>query len=225
MGAKSVLSVQFARMLTPGLCRRRQEGMALMGRIRAGSVYPRCRCRHGPGGKRRGASCPQLGKEGHGSWYFSLDLPRPPGEGRRRVRRGGYPTRQAAKAGAGPAVRALQRGDHGGGLAGDLAAHPRGCGTAPAPPTPRTSGSTWHRAWAAWCWPSCTPGTWRRCSARCWAGRGDERGAGAAGARDAALGAERRSARAVADRQPRPVCAAAAAPGAWVSKMTRFTHS
>lgn len=69
----------------------------LMGGIRAGSVYPRCGCRQGPAGKWRGASCPRLGHPGHGSWFFSLDLPRVPGGGRRRVRRGGYPTRQAAE--------------------------------------------------------------------------------------------------------------------------------
>jgi integrase len=68
-----------------------------MGRKRAGSVYPRCGCRQGRAGLRRGASCPQLGEEGHGSWFFSLDLPRALGGRRRRVRRGGYATRHAAE--------------------------------------------------------------------------------------------------------------------------------
>jgi len=68
-----------------------------MGRKPAGSVYPRCGCRRGRAGARRGASCPQLGQEGHGSWFFSLDLPRTPGGHRRRVRRGGHATRQAAE--------------------------------------------------------------------------------------------------------------------------------
>jgi hypothetical protein len=31
-------------------------------------------------------SCPRLGEAGHGSWYFSLDLPRHVDEGRRRLR-------------------------------------------------------------------------------------------------------------------------------------------
>ena len=38
-------------------------------------------CRQGRAGARRGASCPQLGQQGHGSWYFSLDLPRTTGGG------------------------------------------------------------------------------------------------------------------------------------------------
>jgi integrase len=62
---------------------------------RAGSVYPRCGCRQGRA--HCGASCPRLGEEGHGSWFFSLDLPRTTGGRRCRVRRGGYPNRQAAE--------------------------------------------------------------------------------------------------------------------------------
>jgi integrase len=68
-----------------------------MGSKRAGSVYARCGCRQGRAGARRGASCPRLGQEGHGSWFFSLDLPRTVSGRRCRVRRGGYPTRQAAE--------------------------------------------------------------------------------------------------------------------------------
>ena len=68
-----------------------------MGSRRLGSVYSRCGCRHGPAGGQRGRSCPRLGQHGHGSWYFSLDLPPAPGALRRRVRRGGYPTRHAAE--------------------------------------------------------------------------------------------------------------------------------
>jgi hypothetical protein len=41
----------------------------------SGSVFARCGCRDRRGG-RRGASCPRLGETGHGSWYFSIDLPR-----------------------------------------------------------------------------------------------------------------------------------------------------
>jgi integrase len=38
-----------------------------------------------------------LGQAGHGSWYFSLDLPRHVDGGRRRLRRGGYLTGDAAE--------------------------------------------------------------------------------------------------------------------------------
>jgi integrase len=63
----------------------------------SGSVFARCGCRDKRGG-RRGASCPRLGEAGHGSWYFSLDLPRYAEGGRRRLRRGGYLTCDAAAA-------------------------------------------------------------------------------------------------------------------------------
>jgi len=43
-------------------------------------------------------SCPRLGEAGHGSWYFSIDLPRRVDGGRRRLRRGGYLTCEAADA-------------------------------------------------------------------------------------------------------------------------------
>lgn len=62
-----------------------------------GSVYSWCGCRE-PGTTRRlGARCPGRGLDGHGSWYLSLELP--PGlDGRRRIRRGGFPSRAAAEA-------------------------------------------------------------------------------------------------------------------------------
>jgi hypothetical protein len=63
-----------------------------------GSVYRRCGCRDMNTGRLLGASCPGLGSPGHGSWYFSADLPSAAGQ-RRRVRRGGFATRTAA---AGP---------------------------------------------------------------------------------------------------------------------------
>ena len=43
-------------------------------------------------------SCRRLGEAGHGSWYFSIDLPRRVDGGRRRLRRGGYLTPDAAAA-------------------------------------------------------------------------------------------------------------------------------
>jgi integrase len=60
-------------------------------------VFARCGCRDERGG-RRGASCPRLGEAGHGSWYFSSELPRYMDGGRRRLRRGGYLTCEAAAA-------------------------------------------------------------------------------------------------------------------------------
>jgi integrase len=60
-------------------------------------VFARCGCRDKHGG-RRGALCPRLGEAGHGSWYFSSELPRRVDGGRRRLRRGGYLTCEAAAA-------------------------------------------------------------------------------------------------------------------------------
>jgi integrase len=45
-----------------------------------------------------GARCPLRGQEGHGSWYLSLELPPALDGSRRRIRRGGYPSRQHAEA-------------------------------------------------------------------------------------------------------------------------------
>jgi len=78
----------------------------------AGSVFARCGCRDKRGG-RRGVSCPQLGEAGHGSWYFSLDLPRHVDGGRRRLRRGGYLSCDAA-ANARDTLSVPQPGDLGG---------------------------------------------------------------------------------------------------------------
>jgi len=60
-----------------------------------GSVYRRCGCRDQGSGRLLGAGCPGLSLPGHGSWYFSADMPSASGE-RRRVRRGGFATREAA---------------------------------------------------------------------------------------------------------------------------------
>jgi integrase len=78
----------------------------------SGSVYARCGCRD-KRGRRRGTSCPRLGETGHGSWYFSLDLPRHVDGGRRRLRRGGYLSCDAA-ADARDRLSAPQPGDPGG---------------------------------------------------------------------------------------------------------------
>ncbi len=62
-----------------------------------GRVYAWCGCRDQGTGRRLGSRCPRRGQRGHGSWYLSLDLPAGTDGGRRRVRRGGYPTRDAAR--------------------------------------------------------------------------------------------------------------------------------
>ena len=58
-------------------------------------------------------SCPRQGEAGHGSWYFSLDLPRHVDGGRRRLRRGGYLTCDAAAV-ARDKLSVPQPGDPGG---------------------------------------------------------------------------------------------------------------
>jgi integrase len=68
-----------------------------MARKPPGSVFKRCGCRRGRAGLRLGASCPRLAEEEHGSWFFSLELPRHAGGGRRRIRRGGYASREEAE--------------------------------------------------------------------------------------------------------------------------------
>jgi hypothetical protein len=62
-----------------------------------GSVYKRCGCRI-PGTRQRfGNACPALARRGHGSWYYALDICPYPGSCRRRIRRGGFPSRLAAE--------------------------------------------------------------------------------------------------------------------------------
>ena len=51
----------------------------------------------GPGDRRLGSRCPRRGQRGHGSWYLSLELPAGLDGRRRRIRRGGFPTRKAAE--------------------------------------------------------------------------------------------------------------------------------
>ncbi|MGI5204741.1 tyrosine-type recombinase/integrase [Spirillospora sp. CA-108201] len=70
-----------------------------MGRVRgAGGVYRRCGCEDPASGRAVGGRCPRLAMErSHGSWYLRLELGSGPGGIRRRVRRGGFPTRKAAE--------------------------------------------------------------------------------------------------------------------------------
>jgi len=121
-----------------------------------GSVFKRCGCRRGRAGLRLGASCPRLAEEEHGSWFFSLELPRHVGGTRRRIRRGGYASREEAE-------RALGRLQVTGGrvltvadwLEIWLATRTRS-GTRRCVATPPTCGSTWPRTWARCSWPSWT---------------------------------------------------------------------
>lgn len=61
-----------------------------------GHVYRRCGCR-GHDGRQLGAHCPTLAADpDHGTWTFSLDLPSRDNR-RNNIRRGGYPTADAAR--------------------------------------------------------------------------------------------------------------------------------
>lgn len=64
--------------------------------MRRNHVYKRCGCRDILTGLSLGVGCPRLGEHGHGSWYFSLELP-VARSGRARVRRGGFRSRAAAE--------------------------------------------------------------------------------------------------------------------------------
>jgi hypothetical protein len=68
-----------------------------MMRKREGRVYRRCGCADPATGRLIGVGCPRLARRGHGSWYVTLELPPDPDGRRRRIRRGGYPTRQIAR--------------------------------------------------------------------------------------------------------------------------------
>ena len=62
-----------------------------------GRIYRRCGCRDRDH-RQLGARCPLLNQNSeHGSWTFAVDLPSPT-HGRHTVRRGGYPTEEAAHA-------------------------------------------------------------------------------------------------------------------------------
>ena len=62
-----------------------------------GSVFRRCGCTDPVTGRQYGTRCPRLAAGGrHGSWYVRLELPAGLDGRRRRIRRGGYPSRKAA---------------------------------------------------------------------------------------------------------------------------------
>ncbi|MGH3193874.1 MAG: hypothetical protein ACRDOL_42785 [Streptosporangiaceae bacterium] len=64
---------------------------------REGRVYRRCGCADPATGRPLGIRCPRLARRGHGTSYLTLELPPDPDGRRRRIRRGGYPTRHAAR--------------------------------------------------------------------------------------------------------------------------------
>ncbi len=59
-------------------------------------VWKRCGCVDQETGRRCGPRCPQLAVRGHGSWYFTVELPGRRDGGRCRLRRGGFTSRAAA---------------------------------------------------------------------------------------------------------------------------------
>jgi len=66
--------------------------------------YKRCKCLGEDGLKERGNRCPKLRRADgswnprHGTWYYTLELPPGPNGKRKRMRRGGFATRDEAQA-------------------------------------------------------------------------------------------------------------------------------
>jgi hypothetical protein len=103
-----------------------------------GSVFRRCGCVDSVTGRQYGTRCPRLASGGrHGSWYVRLELPAGVDGRRRRIRRGGYPSRKAALEVLGR-LRNPKAGGPGGILTvGDWLAHWLVCRTSPAASTVR----------------------------------------------------------------------------------------
>jgi len=73
---------------------RNKGGLVMAGE---GSAFRRCGCTDPATGRQYGTQCPRLAAGGrHGSWYVRLELPAVLDGRRRRIRRGGYPSRKAA---------------------------------------------------------------------------------------------------------------------------------
>ena len=89
-----------------------------------GCVYRRCGYTDPVTGRQLGGQCPRLAGGRHGSWYVRLELPAGLDGRRRRIRRGGYPSRKAAAAVL-ASLRVPQPGDDGGRMVtvGDWLAH------------------------------------------------------------------------------------------------------
>ena len=104
-----------------------------------GCVYRRCGCVNPVTGRQYGQDCPRLAVGGrHGSWYVRLELPAGLDGHRRRIRRGGYPSRKTAVAVL-ARLRSPRPGDPGGRMltVGDWLAHWLVARTATAPSTVR----------------------------------------------------------------------------------------
>jgi integrase len=104
-----------------------------------GCVYRRCGCVDPVTGRQYGRACPRLAAGGRpGSWYVRLELPAGLDGRRRRIRRGGYPSRRAAVAVL-ARLRAPRSGDAGARFltVGDWLAHWLVSRTATAPSTVR----------------------------------------------------------------------------------------
>jgi integrase len=76
-----------------------------------GSTYQRCSCR-GEDGRRLDRRCPQLGKRGHGNWWFRYDAPRDGAGRRRQIQVGPFDTRREAEAALAGLLDGLHRGTH-----------------------------------------------------------------------------------------------------------------
>src|SRR6266851_3852078 len=103
-----------------------------------GCVYRRCGCVDPVTGRQFGRVCPRLAGGRHGSWYVRLELPAGLDGHRRRIRRGGYPSRKAAAAVL-ARLRTPHPGDASGSMltVGDWLAHWLVSRTAPAASTVR----------------------------------------------------------------------------------------
>src|SRR6185369_13787 len=65
--------------------------------VMRGTVYRQCWCRDPDTGRKLHGKCPQLGKRGHGRWYFRYEAPRAPGQRRRQPVGGPFDTRREAE--------------------------------------------------------------------------------------------------------------------------------
>lgn len=62
-----------------------------------GTVYRQCWCRDPETGRKLHGKCPQLGKRGHGKWYYRYEAPRAPGQRRRQPVGGPFDTKTEAQ--------------------------------------------------------------------------------------------------------------------------------